>query len=273
MTIGAGSEAAKIQPEILQRIGAAQSAARARNRVVYVVVWGLLSLGFIGGMMLAGDVDPAFFIESGPVIVLQGAGITIFVCVVSIVLATILAIFGALGRLSTNSAINAVAGFYVSLIRGTPLLVQIFFIYFALPQAGIIFDAIPAGIIALSLNYGAYMTEIFRAGIQAVPRGQAEAAQALGMPERLVFRRIVLPQAVRIVTPAIANDFIAMLKDSALISTIGVRETLFLGQRIGRSSFEPIAALLIVALVYWGLTILFSYFQEKLERRMARGDR
>jgi polar amino acid transport system permease protein len=268
-----GSEAAKIQPEILMRIGSAQAAARSRNRLISAFVWAALTIGFVGGMMLAGDVDPAFFIQSGPVILFQGAPITILVCVVSIVVATILAVFGALARLSTNPAINAVASFYVSLIRGTPLIVQIFFIYYALPQAGIILDAIPAGIIALSLNYGAYMTEIFRAGIQAVPRGQSEAAQALGIPERLVFRRIVLPQAVRIVTPAIANDFIAMLKDSALIATIGVRETLFLGQRIGRSEFEPIAALLIVALVYWGLTILFSYFQDKLERRMARGDR
>ena len=273
MTVGIGSEAAKVQPEILRRIGASQAATRARNRVVYTAVWVLLAVGFIGGALLAGGVDATFFAEVGPVILFQGAPITILVCVVSIVFATILAVLGALARLSGNSAINAVASFYVSLIRGTPLLVQIFFIYFALPQAGIILDAIPAGIIALSVNYGAYMTEIFRAGIQAVPRGQAEAAQALGMPERLVFRRIVLPQAVRIVTPAIANDFIAMLKDSALISTIGVRETLFLGQRIGRSSFEPIAALLIVALVYWGLTIIFSFFQERLEHRMARGDR
>ncbi len=273
MTAGFGSKPAKVQPEILRRITASQAARRGRNRLIYAGVWTLLAFGFIGGMIIAGDVDPAFFIQSGPVIVLQGAGITIFVSIVSIIFATMLAVLGALGRLSANPAINAVAGFYVSLIRGTPLIVQIFFIYFALPQAGIILDAIPAGIIALSVNYGAYMTEIFRAGIQAVPPGQAEAAGALGMPERLVFRRIVLPQAVRIVTPAIANDFIAMLKDSALISTIGVRETLFLAQRIGRTAFEPIAALLIAALVYWGLTIAFSFFQGRLEKRLARGDR
>jgi polar amino acid transport system permease protein len=117
------------------------------------------------------------------------------------------------------------------------------------------------------------MTEIFRAGIQAVPRGQREAAEALGIPEQLVMRRIVLPQAVRIVIPAIGNDFIAMLKDSALVSTITVHETLFMAQRIGRSAFEPIAALIIAGAVYWTLTIIFSFFQEKLERRLARGDR
>ena len=117
--------------------------------------------------------------------------------------------------ISSNPIWYGLASLYVSLVRGTPLLVQIFIIFFALPQLGIVLPPIPAGIIALAFNYGAYMTEIFRAGIQAVPRGQREAAGALGMPERLVLRRIVLPQAVRIVIPAIGNDFIAMIKDSS----------------------------------------------------------
>jgi polar amino acid transport system permease protein len=145
--------------------------------------------------------------------------------------------------------------------------------YFALPQLGLVLPALIAGITALSLNYGAYLTEVFRAGIQAVPRGQREAAQALGMPERLLMRRIVLPQATRIVIPAIGNDFIAMLKDSSLVATITVHETLFMAQRIGRSAFEPVAALLIAGAVYWTLTIIFSFFQERLERRLARSDR
>jgi polar amino acid transport system permease protein len=207
------------------------------------------------------------------VIILQGVGITILLSVTSIVFATILAMLGALGRISGNPVLNGIASFYVSLIRGTPLLVQIFLIYFALPQVGIVLPAIVCGIIALSLNYGAYMTEIFRAGIQAVPRGQREAAEALGMPERLVFVRIVLPQAFRVVTPAIGNEFIAMLKDSALVSAISVHETLFMAQRLGRSALEPMTALLIAALVYWVLTILFTFLQAWLERRMRQGDR
>ncbi len=117
------------------------------------------------------------------------------------------------------------------------------------------------------------MTEIFRAGIQAVPRGQREAAQALAMPERLVMRRIVLPQAIRIVVPAIGNEFIAMIKDSALVSIIGVTELLWRASSVGNQKFRTLEALLIAALVYWVLTIVFSYFQERLERRMARGDR
>jgi polar amino acid transport system permease protein len=129
------------------------------------------------------------------------------------------------------------------------------------------------GILALGFNYGAYMTEIFRAGIQAVPPGQREAAQALGMPERLIMRRIVLPQAFRIVIPAIGNDFVAMIKDSALVSTIGITELLWRAQRIGSQNFRTFETLLVAALVYWLMTIAFSYVQERLERRMARGDR
>jgi polar amino acid transport system permease protein len=161
----------------------------------------------------------------------------------------------------------------VSLVRGTPLLVQIFFVYLALPQLGITLPVIVGGVLALGFNYGAYMTEIFRAGIQAVPRGQREAAQALGMPERLIMIRIVLPQALRIVTPAIGNDFISMIKDSSLVYVLGVQELLWRASTIGRRELASLEALLIAAAIYWVMTIIFSAFQERLERRMARGDR
>lgn len=272
MTVGFGSEAGRVAP-IVGEVAAARRSTRLRFRLTFVFVWLLIILG-VGLVLGAADAwDWDFVIRSGPVIVLQGVGITILLSVTSIVFATILAMFGALGRISVNPVLNAIASFYVSLIRGTPLLVQIFVIYFALPQLDIVLPAIACGIIALSLNYGAYMTEIFRAGIQAVPKGQREAAQALGMPGAQVFRRIVIPQAFRIVTPAIGNEFIAMLKDSALVSTISVHETLFLSQRLGRSALEPMTALLIAALVYWALTIVFTFFQAGIERRLARGDR
>jgi polar amino acid transport system permease protein len=257
---------------IVTRIARAQRRGRLIYRGKFALVWLVLVLAIGIALWYAGRVSWEFILNSGPFIV-QGAGITILVCVVSIVLATILAMLGALGRLSPNAYTNGVASLYVSMVRGTPLLVQIFFIFYALPQLGIVLPAIPAGILALSANYGAYMTEIFRAGIQAVPRGQREAAGAIGMPERLIMRRIVLPQAIRIVIPAIGNEFIAMLKDSALISTIAVPELLWRAERIGRSAFQPIPALLIAALVYWGLTIVFSFFQDRLERRMARSER
>ena len=271
----AGSPAVAGDPLVAQ-VADADRRRRRRFRIAVAIVWLAIIGVVVLAIALAGAWNWEFAATFGPLIVLQGAPITVLLSVVSIALATVLAILGALGRLSSNPILYGIAGFYVSLIRGTPLLVQIFFIYFALPRINpdlFTWPAIVAGIVALSLNYGAYMTEIFRAGIQAVPRGQREAAQALGIPERKLFRRIVLPQAVRIVTPAIGNDFIAMLKDSALVSTISVHETLWLAQRFGRAEFEPVTAFLIAALVYWALTIVFSYFQERLEHRMAKSDR
>jgi polar amino acid transport system permease protein len=272
-----GGGAAHVQSQsmvpIVEQMTEARRRSRVRWRLQFFAVWVVIVVGVILALSAADAWDWEFVFTSGPVILRDGVWVTVVVCIASIVFATLLALVGALGRLSANPILNGIASFYVSLIRGTPLLVQIFVIYFALPQLDIVLPAIACGIIALSLNYGAYMTEIFRAGIQAVPRGQREAALALGMPEQRVFRRIVLPQAFRIVTPAIGNDFVAMLKDSALISTISVHETLWISQRLGRSALEPMTALLIAALVYWVLTIIFSFFQERLERRMARSDR
>ena len=259
-------------PPILGQIIEAQRRRRRYFRGWFAVVWIALIGLLVFALWLTDNIDTAWMSEWTPFI-LSGAWTTIYVCLVSIVLATVLAVIGAVARLSSNPIVFGVSSLYVSLVRGTPLLVQIYFIYFALPQVGIRLDAILAGILALGFNYGAYMTEIFRAGIQAVPRGQREAAEALGMPERLVMLRVVLPQAVRIVIPAIGNDFIAMIKDSALISTIAVQELLWRAQRAGTRDFRTLQALLIAAAIYWALTIIFSFFQDKLEKRMARGDR
>jgi polar amino acid transport system permease protein len=257
---------------IVDDIEQAQRARGRRGRTVFVLVWVAL-MGTIALLLLAtNNVDGPWIATWAPFII-GGAGLTVFICFTSITLATALAVVGALARLSRNTVIYSLASFYVSLVRGTPLLVQIFFIYFALPQLGIILPALLAGILALGFNYGAYMTEIFRAGIQAVPRGQREAAEALGLPEGLVLRRIVLPQATRIVIPAIGNDFISMIKDSALVSAITVQEVLNRAETAGRPTLHTLQALVIAALVYWILTIMFSLVQERLERRMARGDR
>ncbi|MEK6191903.1 MAG: amino acid ABC transporter permease [Chloroflexota bacterium] len=257
---------------ILAQLEAYRERSRTLFRLKFIAVWVVLIGALLGALWATGNIDLSFIAEWGPFI-LGGAGLTILLSVVSIIFATMLAILGAIGRLSRNAYINGVASLYVSLVRGTPLIVQIFFIYFGLPQLGIVLPSIPAGIIALSFNYGAYMTEIFRAGIQAVPLGQREAAQSLGMPERQVMGRIVLPQAFRIVIPAIGNDFVAMIKDSALVSTIAVQELLWRAGQVGTQNFRSLEALLIAAAVYWILTIVFSAFQERLEKRMARGDR
>jgi polar amino acid transport system permease protein len=256
---------------IVTDIARARSRATLRFRIVFVLTW----LVLVGGLTLAlassGKVDPTFLREWGPFI-LGGVGVTIFVSITSILLAVVLAVFGALGRLSRIAPIYAIASLYVSLVRGTPLIVQIIFVYLALPQFGVVLDPLLGGILALAFNYGAYLTEIFRAGIEAIPRGQIEAAGALGMTEGQTMRRVVLPQAVRIVIPAIGNDFISMIKDSALVSYVGIQELFWRANSVGTRTFRNFETLLVAAVVYWLMTIVFSFFQERLERRMAESD-
>ena len=257
---------------IIDEIRQARRRSGLRFAAIFVLTWFVLVGGL--GLLIAstGSVDVDFLAEYTPFF-LGGIPLTIFVSVASIFFATIFALIGALGRISTNPVIYGVATLYVSLVRGTPLVVQIFFVYSALPQFGIVLPAIVAGVFALSFNYGAYMTEVFRAGIQAVPRGQLEAAAALGMTDRHRMRRIVLPQAVRIVIPAIGNEFIAMIKDSALVSFVALQELFWRTRTVGFAEFRSFETLIFAAIVYWGLTIIFSLFQERLERRMAESDR
>ena len=215
----------------------------------------------------------------------EGLRITIFIAVIAIVIAITLALLGALGRLSRNPIAFGLSGFYTSFFRGTPLIVQMFLIYLALPQMGrnappwlrdlLILDAVPAGILALGLNYGAYMTEIFRAGIQSVGGGQVEAAEALGMSYYQKMRRVILPQAIRVIIPPTGNDFIAMMKDTALVSFLGATasqlEIFRRAQLLGRADNRNLEALVVSAALYWLLTSIFTYFQGRLERRMSTG--
>ena len=162
----------------------------------------------------------------------------------------------------------------MSLIRGTPLYLQIFFFFLALPQVGIILPGLWAGVIALGLNYGAYMSEIFRAGLSSVGKGQREAALAIGMTPGQTMSRIVIPQALRFAIPPTGNEFIAMLKDSALVSTTGfVHELMWRATKVGRAQFHNPEALITAAVFYWVMTLVFSYFQGRLEARMSRGER
>src|SRR5918997_6635528 len=250
---------------------------RIKLGVVYAVITVLWLLAFFYF-----DFDLSFMLEWLPFLA-KGVPLTLGICLGGILLATALALLGALGRLSRNPVARGVANFYVSFIRGTPLIVQIFFIYFALPQIAfkpntpeflqplLVFDVVVAGILALGINYGAYMTEIFRAGIQSVGHGQMEAAQALGMGRGQVMRRIVLPQAVRVIIPPTGNEFIAMLKDSSLVGIVGTQELFFRASNIGRQYFHSLETLVVAALLYWIITGILTYFQAKLERRMATG--
>jgi polar amino acid transport system permease protein len=218
---------------------------------------------------------------------------TLFISVVSIIGAILLAFLSALGRLSRNPVAYGIATFYVSLIRGTPLIVQIIILYFGLPQINqqltrlipnfeqqfplisnlLLLPALPCGILALAINYGAYMTEVFRAGIQSISKGQSEAAKALGMTSSQTMWRIILPQAIRVIIPPIGNEFIAMTKDSALVSVIGVQELLWRAQKVGTQYFHSMETLLVAAAIYWTLTLVLQTIQSRIERYLARGDR
>ena len=219
------------------------------------------------------DLDLEFIKRSGPDIG-QGVVLTMTLSIASIALASLLALLSALGRMSRIPLAYATSTFYISLVRGTPLLLQIFFLFFALPQVGIRLGPMTAGIFALGLNYGAYMAEIFRAGIESVDVGQKEAAYALGMNHSQTLRRVVFPQALRLIIPPIGNQFIAMQKDSALISTVGfVHEILWRAGKHGRRDARQLEALLIAAVFYWILTIIFSTFQSRIEEQFSKGVR
>jgi ABC-type amino acid transport system permease subunit len=176
-----------------------------------------------------------------------------------------------------------VATLYASVFRGTPLLLQIYVVYYAVPAFiqfarghWAVFDSVPypsaivSGIAALSLNYGAYVTEVIRGGILAVPRGQREAAWALGMKSWLTQRRVILPQAFRIIVPTLGNYFISMIKDTSLLSVIAVTEILKRSQLVGSRFGNFMSPLIVAALIYWVMTIFCSFWQGKLESKLAR---
>jgi len=214
------------------------------------------------------------FIKDNLLFIAGGLGETIKISLLSIALATLLALLAALGRLSTFPPIYALSTFYVSLIRGTPLYLQIFFFFLALPQLGIILPGLWAGVIALGLNYGAYMSEIFRAGLSSVGKGQREAAIALGMTPGQTMKRVILPQALRFAIPPTGNEFIAMTKDSALVSATGfVHELMWRSTKVGRAQFHNLEALIMAAMFYWAMTLILSYLQSRIEARLAKGDR
>jgi polar amino acid transport system permease protein len=203
----------------------------------------------------------------------MGAALTLFVCFVAIIASTILALAAALMRLSSSGILAGVATFYISFFRGTPLLLQILLIYLGLPQLNIILDPIPAAIIALSLCYGAYMAEIIRAGIQSISQGQREGGLALGLHDGQIMRLIILPQAIRIIIPPTGNQFIAMLKDSSLVSVLGAWDLMYIARTHGKSEFKYMEMLITAALIYWIMSMVFEALQARLEAHYGRSDR
>lgn len=197
---------------------------------------------------------------------------TFQVTVMSIFFALIIGLFTGLGRISRITIVNRIATVYVEVVRGIPLLVQLFYIYFALGQ----FVKVPrlaAAVIAMSVCYGAYMGEIFRAGIQSIPKGQMEAALALGMSRSMAIRKVILPQTFRVVLPPVGNEFIALLKDSSLVSILAVADLLRRGREYASQTFEYFQAYTVVALIYLILTLFFSKLVAIMEERLNAHNR
>jgi polar amino acid transport system permease protein len=152
-------------------------------------------------------------------------------------------------------------------------LLQILMIYLGLPQIGVVLDPVPSAIIALSLCYGAYMAEIFRAGILAIPRGQNEGARALGLHEGQIMRLVILPQAMRLIIPPTGNQFIAMLKDSSLVSVLGAWDLMYIARTHGKAEFKYMEMLITAALIYWIMSMVFEALQARIEAHYARADK
>lgn len=213
--------------------------------------------------------DFTIIIDSLPSL-LKATLMTIFLAGISIIIALVIGFFTAIIRILKVKVLNEIASTYVSLMRGTPLLVQIFVIYYGLPQVGIALDPISSGILALSLNAGAYLSESFRASILAVDNGQMEAAVSMGMTYPQALKRIILPQSLRIAIPTLSNSFIVLIKDTSLVSVITVTELLQMSSLIIAKTFEPLTIYLIAAAIYWVLISFFTNLLDRLEVQSSK---
>ncbi|HZK55472.1 MAG TPA: amino acid ABC transporter permease [Desulfosporosinus sp.] len=215
-------------------------------------------------------------LDSFPILT-EGALLTLELTAGAVAIGVIIGLFMALGRLSKHKMVRAGAIAYIDFFRGTPLLIQIFLVYFGIP-ALFKWQTMPdnyqfiAGILAMGLNSGAYIAEIFRAGIQSIDRGQSEAARSLGMTQTQAMRYIILPQAIKRTIPPLGNEFIALLKDSSLLSIIAIQELFYTGKIIVGRTFQPVPMYLAVALYYLVMTQLIAQWVAYMERRLGKND-
>lgn len=203
-------------------------------------------------------------------ILLQGCLVTIQLTLAALVLSTVLGFVWALMRLSPSRWVRAPAVTFITIIRGIPIIVQLFYIYFVLPDLGIKLSAFQAGVFGLGIAYSAYQAENFRAGIQSVDPGQIEAAQTLGMRPPLIMRRVILPQAIRVFLPPYGNTMIMMLKDSSIASAITVAELTRGGQLIAASTFKNMTVFTLVALLYLAMSLPLTLLAHWLEKKYGR---
>lgn len=202
----------------------------------------------------------------------QGAGYTIALSLIAIVIGVLLGSLLAIMKMSNNRMIYHLANAYVQVVRGTPLLVQLFIIYYGLYVINIQLPDFLSGVITVALNSAAYIAEIIRAGIQAVDKGQMEAARSIGMSHRLAMRQIIYPQALKNILPALGNEFITLMKESAIISVVGMRDIMFNAQVVAGATYMPFLPYLLAAAFYFVLTTIASKLLGIFERRLKQSD-
>ena len=209
------------------------------------------------------------WIESLPRLLTALVEMTVPLSLLSFAIALVIAVVVALARLYAPALLKALAWMYVQVFRGTPLVVQLFIVYFGLPGVGIELAAFPAAVITLALNTGAYASEAVRASILSIPRGQFEAAQSLNLSRAATFRKVVAPQAMRIVLPPLANDFIDLVKGTSLVFAITLIDVFQVGRQIAAATYEPLIMYTEVALIYLALVSLLSLGQNQLEKKVS----
>ncbi|MBV4431484.1 amino acid ABC transporter permease [Clostridium tyrobutyricum] len=209
------------------------------------------------------------FIKNILPILLKGSVMTVELTIITIILGSILGILLALLRLSNNKVLKYISSFYAWIFRGTPLLLQLFFFYYGLPFIGIELTPFTAAVIGLALNCGAYMSEIIRGGIQSIEQGQFEAAKALGFNYTQTMKKIILPQTFKVIIPPVGNEFISILKDTSLVSTIAMVELMRSAQQIYATSFDPISVFLTAAVFYLIMTTVFTTVFGIIERKLS----
>ena len=215
------------------------------------------------------NLDYSIVVKKIPIL-LEGCGVTLEISFFALLLGMVFGIAGALCRISSSRILNSIAFFYVWVIRGTPVMVQLFILYFGLPQLGIKLPSMVAGVLGLAVNTGAYITEIIRAGVQAVDKGQMEAALSVGMNYRQTMVRIIGPQATKICIPPLVNQFIMTLKNSSIASLVTITELFRSGEQIIYTTFRSFEVYTAVAVLYLIMNSFFMVIADRLERKMAR---
>ena len=202
---------------------------------------------------------------------LEGATTTVLLSFFSVIVGVGCGTLMALARLSTNKFLSKAAKVYIDIIRGTPLLVQLYLVYFGLATVLDLNDFV-SGVIAVSVNTTAYIAEIIRSGIQSVDKGQMEAARSMGMPKRMAMRQIILPQAMKNILPAIGNEFATLIKETSIVSLIGIHDLMYSSDTVRGATFTVFIPLLMTAFLYFVMTTTIAFFMDKLERKLQTSD-